>query len=90
MACGGGCAGSCEGHVRAHNGGAKLRTLFYDVVRTGVLTSHFWVGYEASIGLMVGKDIGSDTRREVNGEVTCEQERVGSCADRAPLTQLIS
>ena len=42
------------------------------------------------MGFMVGKDIGSDTRREVNSEVTCEQERVGSCTDRAPLTQLVS
>ena len=89
MTCGGGCAGSCEGHVRAHNGGAILRTLFYDVIGT-VLTSNFWVGDETSMGFMVGKDIGSDTRREVNSEVTCEQERVGSCTDRAPLTQLVS
>ena len=84
---GGGCSGSCEGHVRAHDGGTKLRTLFDDVIGTGVLASHFWVGYEASIGFMVGKNIGADTRREVNGEV---QERVSSCADRAPLTQLVS
>ena len=68
MACGGGCAGSCEGHFRAHNGGAILRTLLYDVVGTGVLTSNFWVSDEASMGFMVGKDIGSDTRREVNSE----------------------
>ena len=46
-----------------------MRTLFYDVVGTGVLASHFWVGYEASMGFVVGKDIGSDTRREVNSEV---------------------
>ena len=90
MACGGGCAGSCEGHFRAHNGGAILRTLFYDVVGTGVLTSNFWVSDEAGMGFMVGKDIGSNTGREVNSEVTCEQERVGSCTDRAPLTQLVS
>ena len=83
-------ARAAVGHVRAHNGRAKLRTLFYDVVGTGVLTSHFWVSYEAGIGFMVGKDIGSNTRREVNGEVTCEQERVGSCAYRAPLTQGIT
>ena len=90
MACGGGCSGSCEGHVRAYNGGTKLRTLFDDVVGTRVLTSHFWVGYEASISCMVGKNIGSYPRREVNGEVAGEQERVGSSADRAPLTQLDS
>ena len=86
MASGGGCSGSCEGHVRAHNWATKLRTLFDDVIGTGVLTSYFWVGYEASIGFVVGKDIGSYTRREVNGEVTGEQERVGGGADRAPLT----
>ena len=51
-------------------------TLFDYVIGVGVLSSHFRVGYEACIGFMVGKDIGSNARREVNGEVTCEQERV--------------
>ena len=61
----GGCSGGREGHFRVHNGGTKLRTLFDFVVGAGVLTSHFRIGYEASIGFMVGKDIGSYTRREV-------------------------
>jgi len=81
MAGGGGYSGGHEGHFRAQNGGTKLSTLFDYVIGAGVLTSHFRVGYEASIGFMVGKDIGANARREVNGEVTCKQERVCRSAE---------
>ena len=70
-----------KGHFSPHNGGTKLRTLFDYVVGAGVLTSYFRVGYEVSIGFMVGKDIGSNAGGEVNGKVTCLQERVGRSAN---------
>ena len=74
MADSGGYSGGREGHFRAHNGGTELSTLFDYVVGARILTSHFRVGYEASIGFMVGKYISSNTGREVNSEVACEQE----------------
>ena len=79
-----------QDHFSAQDGGAELRTLFDYVIGSGVRTSHFRVGYKASIGFMVGKDISANARREVNGEVTCQQERVRRSAYGAPLTQLVS
>ena len=57
----GGYSGGYEGHFRAHNGGTQLSTLFDYVVGARILAGHFRVGYEASVGFMVGEYIGSNT-----------------------------
>ena len=76
MSSDGGIAGCRKGHFRSHDRRSILSTLFYYVIGPGILTSRIKVSDEARIRFMVGKDIGADARREVNGEVTCEQERV--------------
>ena len=85
-----GYSGGYEGHFRAHNGGTQLSTLFDCVVGARILAGHFRVGYEASVGFMVGEYIGSNTGREVDSEVAGEQERVSRSAYWTPLTQLVS
>ena len=45
-----------------------MSTLFDYVISARILTSHFRIGYEASICFIVGKYIGSNAGAEVNSE----------------------